>query len=227
MPLFYRTEADAHGIVRAVFLIFERWIISVLTALTDTASYPLTLSEAWLPNRSQSVLRDVLLILGMSGLIALCAQVSIPLPGTPVPVTGQTFGVLLAGILLGHRRGALACLAYLAEGAIGLPVFAGGMSGLIAFLGPTAGYLGAFPAAASLVGILAERGMDRKPKTALLAMLAGSLLILLLGSLRLSVLVGDMTAGFTKGFIPFLAGDMIKAVAAAILLPLAWRVTKR
>jgi biotin transport system substrate-specific component len=198
-----------------------------LTALTDTVSRPLTLSDAWLPNRSHSLLRDGVLIVGASAFIALCAQVAIPLPWTPVPVTGQTFGVLLAGVLLGSRRGSLACLAYLAEGAAGLPVFAGGMGGLFAFLGPTAGYLAAFPLAAYLVGLLAERGMDRKPQTALLAMLVGSLLILLLGSLRLSVFVGDMTVGFAKGFAPFLVGDLTKAVFAAILLPLAWRISKR
>lgn len=198
-----------------------------MTALTDTISRPLTLSDAWLPSRSHAFLRDVFLVLGASGLIALCAQVSIPLPWTPVSVTGQTFGVLLAGVLLGSRRGALACLAYLAEGAVGLPVFAGGMSGVLAFIGPTAGYLAAFPIAAFLVGALAERGMDRKPQTALIAMLLGSLVILLLGSLRLSALFGDLAIGFAKGFVPFVVGDIIKAVAAAILLPLAWRVSKR
>jgi biotin transport system substrate-specific component len=197
-----------------------------LTALTDTVSRPLTLSDAWLPTRSHALLRDALLVLGASAFITLCAQIAIPLPWTPVPVTGQTFGILLAGVLLGGRRGALACLTYLAQGAAGLPVFAGGMSGFASFVGPTAGYLVAFPIAAFLVGSLAERGMDRKPQTALVAMLLGSLVILLLGSLRLSALLGDMAVGFSKGFAPFVIGELGKAGAAALLLPLAWRVSK-
>lgn len=198
-----------------------------MTALTDVFSRPLTLSDVWLPSRSHALLRDALLIVGASGLITLCAQVAIPLPWTPIPVTGQTFGVLLAGVLLGSRRGALACLAYLAEGAAGLPVFAGGMSGFVPFVGPTGGYLAAFPLAACVVGALAERGMDRKPQTALIAMLLGSLMILALGSLRLCVLIGDLPIGFAKGFAPFIAGELIKSVSAALLLPLAWRVSKR
>ncbi len=199
-----------------------------MTVRTDTAPAPLTLSDAWLPSRrAHALLRDALLILGASGLIAFCAQVAIPLPWTPIPVTGQTFGVLLSGVLLGSRRGGMACLAYLVEGAAGFPVFAGGMSGFASFVGPTGGYLAAFPVAAFLVGRLAERGLDRKPQTALLAMLLGSLLILLLGSLRLSVLVGDVAVGFAKGFAPFVTGELVKASVAASLLPLVWRVSKR
>lgn len=198
-----------------------------MTALTDTSPRPLTLSDAWLPSQTNALLRDTSLVLGASGFIALCAQIAIPLPWTPVPMTGQTFGVLLAGALLGSRRGTLACLAYLAEGAAGLPVFAGGMSGWLPFVGPTGGYLAAFPLAAFLVGKLAERGMDRKPQTAVLMLLIGSLVILLLGSLRLSVLVGDLAVGFSKGFAPFGIGEIAKAAAASLLLPLAWRVSKR
>ncbi|MBC8135454.1 MAG: biotin transporter BioY, partial [Fibrella sp.] len=112
----------------------------------------MTLSDAWLPSRAHALLRDALLILGASALITLCAQVAIPLPWTPVPITGQTFGVLLSGVLLGSRRGYLACLAYLVEGAAGLPVFAGGMSGFLPFIGLTGGYLAAFPVAAFMVG---------------------------------------------------------------------------
>src|SRR3954465_6955230 len=106
--------------------------------------------------------RSFALVVGFSLLIALSAQVMIPLPWTPVPLTGQTFAVLLTGALLGPRLGALAMLAYLLEGAAGLPFFRGGASGVTHFTGATAGYLFAFPAAAYVTGYLAERGWDRR-----------------------------------------------------------------
>lgn len=173
------------------------------------------------------VLTDVLLIVGASLLIAGCAQIAIPLPFTLVPVTGQTFAVLLSGVVLGWRRGALAALLYLAEGAVGLPFFAGGAFGLARFAGPTGGYLVAFPLAAALTGFLAERGLDRRPHTAALAMFVGSLLILVLGSLWLSLFVGGIGAGFATGMLPFLPGDAIKTALAAMALPSFWSLARR
>ena len=101
------------------------------------------------------------------------AQVRIPLPFTPVPITGQTFAVLLVGAVLGSRRGAASLLLYLMQGLVGLPFFAGGTSGLAILLGPTGGYLVGFIVAAYLVGLLAARGLDRRIPSALLAFLAG------------------------------------------------------
>src|SRR5438270_9126611 len=118
--------------------------------------------------------RSVMLVVAFSLFVALAAQVAVPLPWTPVPVTAQTFAVLLTGALLGPRLGALALVAYLAEGAGGLPFFGGGGGGPQYLVGPTAGYLFAFPAAAFVTGLLAERGWDRRFLTAAAAMLAGS-----------------------------------------------------
>jgi len=201
--------------------------LSSRTLIAD-APLPLTLTEALIP-RSQTggLVRDLLLVAGASLLIAACAQISIPLPWTPVPLTGQTFGVLLTGIVLGRKRGTAAMVLYLAEGAAGLPVFSGGSFGVASFLGPTAGYLFAYPVAAFLVGWLAERGWDRKPLTTALAMLLGSLLILTLGALWLSLLLGGWKVGFAKGFAPFIVGDLIKMAVATALLPTAWKLVRQ
>lgn len=166
---------------------------------------------------------DVGLVLGGSLLIALSAQVSIHLPFSPVPVTGQTFAVLLVGALLGWQRGALAVLAYLVEGLSGLPVFAGGLAGPAVLLGPTGGYLLGFVAAAGLTGWLAERGWDRRSGSMLLAMLLGSTVIYLFGVPRLAAFVG-WDAALAAGLWPFLIGDVFKAVLAMLLLPLGWRL---
>src|SRR5207237_7451408 len=114
--------------------------------------------------------RSVVLVVAFSLFVALAAQVAVPLPWTPVPLTAQTFAVLLTGALLGSRLGALALVAYLAEGASGLPFFRGGTGGLAPLFGLTAGYLFAFPAAAFVTGYLAERGWDRRYLPAAAAM---------------------------------------------------------
>ena len=154
-------------------------------------------------------------------LVAILSQLVIPL--VPVPVTGQTFAVLLVGAALGSRRGSLSMLTYLTIGAFGLPVFAGGAAGLARLAGPTAGYLAGFVLAAALVGWLCERGWDRRPATTFLAMAVGQLVIYVPGVLWLSRFVGWPSA-LTAGFVPFLAGDALKAALAALLLPLAWRL---
>ncbi len=189
---------------------------------------PRTLTDALLPrSAAQAWLTDVLLILVFSGFVAACAQVAIPLPFTPVPITGQTFAVLFTGAVLGSRRGALALLLYLAEGALGLPVFAGGAAGVARFLGPTGGYLIAYPIAAGLVGWLAERGWDRRPYGAALAMFLGSQVIFVLGVLWLSRFVGGLWPAFLQGMVPFLPGDVVKVALAAVLLPGGWALVRR
>ena len=191
---------------------------------------PQTLTDVLVPRRTAAPARwltDAVLVLLFSGLIAACAQVSIPLPFTPVPITGQTFAVLFTGAVLGSRRGTLAVLLYLAEGALGLPVFSAGTAGAARFLGPTGGYLVAYPLAAGLVGWLAERGWDRRPRRAALAMLLGSLVILGLGVLWLAPFVGGLGPAFVQGVLPFVPGDVFKAVLAALLLPGGWRLAGR
>jgi len=168
-----------------------------------------------------SAARDFMLILAGSLVVALSAQISVPLPFSPVPVTGQTFGVLLVGALLGSRSGALSLLVYLGEGALGLPVFAGGTGGLVRLAGPTGGYLLGFVAAAFLVGWLCERGWDRRLPTAAMAMLLGNAIIYLFGLPWLAHFVGsDKTLAL--GLLPFIPGDLSKLILAALALPGGW-----
>lgn len=199
--------------------------------MTAAAIRATTLAWAVVPPRG---LWPAATVLGGSALIALAAQLSIPLPFTPVPVTGQTFAVLLVGAALGARAGTLAVLAYLAEGLLGAPVFAGGRSawspsalpGVPVILGPSAGYLAGFAAAAALVGWLAERGLDRRFGTAALAMACGSLAIYVFGAGWLARSVG-VEAAVRLGVLPFLAGDLLKVLLAAAALPGAWRLLRR
>lgn len=184
----------------------------------------MTLVETILPE--MSLLVDLTLILGGSVLVAFSAQVSIPLPWTPVPITGQTFGVLLVGALLGSWRGALSLLTYLAEGAAGLPVFAGGSGGFLKLFGPSGGYLWGFVAGAFVVGFLAERGWDRHIFKAALAMLAGNVVIYLFG---LPWLARFLPSGhvLAAGLYPFIPGDLIKLLLAASALPSGWWALQR
>jgi biotin transport system substrate-specific component len=171
--------------------------------------------------------RSALLVLGFSLLTAAAAQVAVPLPFTPVPLTGQTFAVLLTGALLGPRLGALAMLAYLAEGAAGLPFFRGGAGGVGHLSGPTAGYLFAFPAAAYVTGALAERGWDRRFLTAAAAMALGSFVILACGWAWLALMFRGGAEAFRLGVAPFLPGDVLKVALAAAALPSGWALLRR
>jgi len=164
---------------------------------------------------------DVALIIGGSLLIALCAQVAIPL--WPVPVTGQTFAVLMIAALLGCRRGCFAVIAYITEGAAGLPVFAMGRGGLAVLRGFTGGYLVGFIAAACIVGLLAEKGWDRRIGTTVLAMVLGNTVIYAFGLLWLSCLPGIDNV-LREGLYRFIIGDLMKIALAAILLPSGWKL---
>ena len=167
---------------------------------------------------------DLGLVLSGTLFIALlAAQIIISLPFTPVPVTGQTFGVLLTGALLGSYRGTLTILVYLAEGAVGLPVFAGFGFGNPHLLGPTGGYLIGFAGGAYLTGFLAEHGWDRKFFSTVFAMLLGSGVIFLIGVPWLGFFVGYENI-LMVGLFPFIPGDIIKAVFAALLLPAGWKL---
>jgi biotin transport system substrate-specific component len=171
--------------------------------------------------------RSGALVIAFSLLTALAAQIAIPTAWSDVPITGQTFAVLLTGALLGSRLGALAMIAYLVEGALGLPFFAAGGSGIARLtVSPWAGYLWAYPAAAFLTGWLAERGWDRRYLTAAAAMACGSVIILLGGmAWRLGFMSFDQS--LMTGVVPFLPGDVIKIALAAAVLPSGWALLRK
>ncbi len=191
-----------------------------------------TLVDYLIPARRTSrrslLVRDGLLILGFSLFLALCAQISFHLPFTPVPITLQTLAVLLTGAALGSKRGGLAMIVYLIEGAAGLPVFENGTAGLAHLLGVTGGYLWAFPVAAFVVGLLCERGLDRRILTSAFAMLPGTLIIYAIGVSWLAIVLHiSFVAALSFGMVPFIPGDLLKLVIAAALLPLAWAIVRR
>lgn len=181
-----------------------------------------------LGQHNSSLLHNILLILAASVLIALSAQTAIKLPFTPIPVTGQTFAILVVGMALGSKRGALAVIAYLIEGASGLPFFANGTGGLAVLAGPTSGFLLGFIPAAFLTGFLAEHGWDRNPLTTALAMLTGNAVIYIPGLIVLGMLLGTTPSKTLEyGFLPFYMGDIVKLVVAAAMMPLIRRFSGR
>jgi biotin transport system substrate-specific component len=176
--------------------------------------------------RMAAWLRDLMLITVGALFVAILAQVKIPLPFTPVPLTGQTFAVLLIAAALGSKRGAASMVFYIALGAFGLPVFAGGAAGMAYLSGATLGYLIGFVLAAYVVGLLAERGLERDFRTSILPFLAGTVIIYACGVAWLTVVLGSFGKAVTAGFLPFVVGDIIKLVAAALALPAAWKIVK-
>ncbi|GAB4485515.1 MAG: biotin transporter BioY [Anaerolineales bacterium] len=183
-----------------------------------------TLTTRFFPSVDQK-LRDLLLVAVGALLVALFAQIRIPLPFTPVPLTGQTFAVLLVGAALGSKRGFASLGLYTGLGLVGLPVFAGGAAGLGYALGPTGGYLLGFILSAYIIGRLAERGLERSIRTSLLPFAVGTVIIYALGAGWLAFYVGPQAA-IAKGILPFLPGDLLKLVLAALTLPAAWRFVK-
>ncbi len=165
------------------------------------------------------------LVIGFALLTALAAQIVIPLPFTPVPITGQTFAVLLAGAALGAGAGAASQALYVFLGAAGLPFYADGASGWTVVRGATGGYLIGFIVAAWLVGRLAERRQDRSVATAIPAFLLGSVVIHLFG---VPWLAASLDAGWTEaaalGSVPFIPGDLAKVALAGLALPAAWKL---
>ena len=153
-------------------------------------------------------------------LITLSSYITIPL--YPVPVTAQTLVVLLIGLSFGTRLSFLTLSLYLFQGAVGLPVFAGGAGGLAALFGPTGGYLFGFVAAGSLLGLLARRGFGKNFLTTIIAMLAGNAVIYLFGVSWLANFIGIENA-LKHGVLPFLYGDVLKIFVAAALIPVAWK----
>jgi biotin transport system substrate-specific component len=171
----------------------------------------------------RSLLRNVGLVLGASLLFAISAQIVMPLPFSPVPITAQTLIVLLAGAVLGSRLGVLSVLAYISEGVVGLPVFTHGGYGIAHLLGPTGGYLLGFVAAVYVIGQLVEHGWGRTLKTAVLAMAIGNITLYVFGVMWLKTVLNlSFSSAMMSGFIPFIAGDLYKLGFASILLPKLW-----
>jgi biotin transport system substrate-specific component len=187
--------------------------------LADLITHPAT--------RARAIVRDVLLVVGFALLTAAAAQIEIQLGFTPVPLTGQTFAVLLSGAVLGMRRGALSQLVYWMAGLTGLPFYSGGAGGWKSGTGATLGYLVGFIVAAGAIGYLAEKKQDRNFATSLPAMLLGSTLIYSCGAawlttyLNIGFATGETNA-ISLGVAPFLVGDVIKALLAAACTTGVW-----
>jgi biotin transport system substrate-specific component len=180
-------------------------------------------ARLWPVEATNGTLRALALVCVGSLVLTLSAKTQVPF--WPVPMTMQTFVVLVLGAAYGARLAGATVLFYLAQGAIGLPVFATG-AGLAYMAGPTGGYLMGFLVAAVVVGALAERGWDRRITTAALAFLIGDLIILLLGFSWLATLIGAERA-MAAGVLPFLPAEALKIALAVALLPIAWRLVRR
>jgi biotin transport system substrate-specific component len=174
----------------------------------------------------RSRVASVVLVIAAAALTALAAQWEIHLPFTPVPITGQTFAVLLTGAALGSRLGASGQILYVAAGALGLPIYSGGAAGWDeARAVGTTGYLIGFIVAAAVIGYMAERRQDRQFATMFTAFILGSFVVYVFGVVGL-MLIFDMTTteAIVAGVVPFVLGDLIKAAAAGLLLPAAWKL---
>jgi biotin transport system substrate-specific component len=192
----------------------------------DTLAQP-TLIDTFIPAATDNWLYKAILVLAGTALLTLSAKIQVPF--YPVPMTMQTFAVLVIGMAFGWKLGGLTVLAYLLEGAVGLPVFAGTPAkgiGLAYMAGPTGGYLVGFVVSALTVGYLAEKGFDRSIVATLIAMVIGTALIFLCGYVWLSELIG-LEKAFKFGVLPFMWGAVFKIGLAAAILPLCWKVLKR
>jgi len=174
-------------------------------------------SNIFIPHKSLSKrVVNTLIILGTSWIIAISAQITFHLPFSPVPITGQTLVVLLAGLILGKNLGTSSVFLYLIQGAAGLPVFAGGKSGVLTLFGPTGGYLIGFLAAVYIVGMLSELQFTRSILQAASVLIIGNLIIYVFGLVWLARFVGE-TQVLQLGLYPFLAGDLVKVILGILL----------
>ncbi len=171
-----------------------------------------------------TVVRDIALVIAGSLVVALMAQLAVWLPFSPVPVTLQTLAVLLVGATLGCKRGGAALLLYASQAAVGLPVLAGGLGGPAALLGPSGGYVFGFVVAATVVGYLCERKLDRSVRSSVVPFAVGSMIVLSCGATWLSLWTGapSIASAWNVGVLPFLPGEAVKVVVAALALPAAW-----
>ena len=205
LPRMNRLPVDQRGITLADFLV------------------PIQLGE-----RVSARARNIALVVLGALLIYLTARIVFPVPGSPVPVTGQTFGVLLVGGALGFKRGVAAVGLYVAVGLVGVPFFAENKGGISVILGATGGYLIGFILAGGVVGRLAELGWDRRLVGAVAAMAIGNVVIYLVGVPWLMAVTGvDLATGIALGLTPFIVGDIIKLALAGAAFPLAWWIVGR
>jgi len=196
--------------------------------ISPHSANPAVLVDRLLPAPGSRVLRNVLIAVVGSVLLTVAAKINIPLP--PVPITAQTLVLLVLAMAVGWKLAGATVLLYLAEGAMGLPVFAGTPEkgiGLAYMAGPTGGYLLGFLLAAVAVGYLAERGWDRNFVTTALAMFIGNALIYVPGLFWLGTVLGWDKPILQWGMTPFLIGDLIKLIIAAVLLPTVWKFLRR
>ena len=204
-----------------------------------TALQPTLAAAVWPAGASNAALRAIVLAVLGSLFVAACAQITVPL--WPVPITGQTFAVLVVGMAYGMRLGAATLLLYLVLGAAGLPVFANQAGSLAVLLGPSGGYIVGYVFAGGVLGYLAERGWDRHAATTALALLAGNIVLYIPGLLWLWKFYAGLGAEYIAaagaetafgatimaGLTPFLIGDALKLLLAAALLPIAWRAIRK
>jgi biotin transport system substrate-specific component len=185
-----------------------------------------TLRQAVVPR--SDLLTDAILVLAGTGLVAGAAQISIALPFTPVPITGQTFAVVLVGASLGAIRGTASLMLYLWLGVAGAPIYADQGHGWAVITGASGGYIVGFVLAAAVTGWLAERNWDKKLSSAIAAMLTGNVIIYLVGLPWLAVVLEtNLEKTLEFGLYPFVPGDIFKLYLAAALLPWAWRLVER
>ncbi len=181
-----------------------------------------TVADIWRPSeKSRAGIYDLILVFAGLVFIGLSAQLAI---GFPIPVTGQTFAVLMIGALYGARLGGMCLVSYVLAGAAGFPVFSNFGSGPMFLAGPTGGFLVGFIAAAYVVGKLAQIGWDRRVWTTIVAMLVGNLIIYAFGLLWLFCLMGFNSKVFAVGLYPFIIGDILKIALAAAVLPSGWKL---
>ena len=175
-----------------------------------------------------TLLTDAILVVSGTALVSICAQISVKLPFTPVPITGQTFAVLLVGTSLGALLGLASLGLYLFVGTLGAPVYADHQHGWDVITGPTGGYIIGFVVAAALAGFLAERRWDRHFNSAVAAMLSGNVVIYLFGLPWLAAKIDSgLEDTLEAGLYPFVVGDLIKLYLAGALLPAAWALVRR
>lgn len=183
-----------------------------------------TIVDVWRPNENvKASVYDAAAVFVGSVLMALSAQIAV---GWPVPFTGQTFAVLMAGMLLGPTRGSLCVLLYLLEGALGLPVFSQGRAGLFMFFGPTGGYLVGFIAAAYISGWLSQKGWSKTVLGTIAAMVAGDSVLFIFGLCWLMVWTKSANV-LAVGLYPFIVGDILKIALATAILPSSWKILSR
>ena len=196
--------------------------------MSVNSTTPNLLADVFVPGRENSLVKNV--ILAVAGSLVLWLSAKIQIPFYPVPMTMQTFVVLVIGMVYGWKLGAATILLYLAEGAAGLPVFAGTPEkgiGLAYMMGGTGGYLIGFVLAAALCGWLARLGWDKNVGTTAAAMFLGNVVIYIPGILWLGILFGWDKPIFEWGLIPFIPGDLLKLALAAVTLPLIWKIVRK